>query len=201
MASRSFIRSTITSTYPKYADFLVGNEAYDPAAFVSIATVTAAGGETSLSFTSIPGTYVSLQIRGIVRNGTGTLNDSVSMYFRLNSDTGSNYAWHSLYGTGASAGASSGTTATSMRFPELVGAGVLANTFCAAVIDIHDYASTAKNKTVRMLNGWDANGLGYVIMSSGLWMSTSAVTSVSLIAPTGTFAAGSTFALYGIKGA
>jgi hypothetical protein len=72
------------------------------------------------------------------------------------------------------------------------------------MIDIHDYASTTKNKTVRQFTGTDTNssasGAFRLGLGSGLWMSSSAITTVSIL-PGGTaHAAGTTFALYGIKG-
>jgi hypothetical protein len=47
-------------TGTKSRSLLVGNPYFVPSSYESIATVTAAGGETSLNFTSIPGTYVAL---------------------------------------------------------------------------------------------------------------------------------------------
>jgi hypothetical protein len=70
------------------------------------------------------------------------------------------------------------------------------------VIDILDYQSTNKNKTVRMLLGFDQNGSGQVSFISGLYFpgTIAAITSASLVAGSGTFAQYSTAALYGIKG-
>lgn len=172
--------------------FLAGNAFYVPPAFESIATVTAAGGETTLSFTSIPSTYVALQIRGISKNGTGSDNVEI----RFNSDSGSNYSFHNLQGNGASVSATGSATQTNGRV------GVDTNTeWWSAIIDIHDYASTSRYKTVRSFTGFDANGSGNVRLMSSLWQSTSAVTSIQLFHGTYTWTAGSTFALYGIKAA
>lgn len=164
-----------------------------PSSFDSIATVTAAGGETSLNFTSIPSTYKSLQIRGWYKSSGG---GGGSM--RFNSDTGSNYARHYLGGNGSSVFAGSGATQTLMFTADQSG-----TTYNSPIlIEIIDYASTSKNKTMRAWNGYDINAVGgSTYLYSGLWLSTSAINSIQLGAGNfgGTFAAGSTFALYGVK--
>jgi len=82
-----------------------------------------------------------------------------------------------------------------------VTAGSLAaNIYAVSVIDILDYANTSKNKTIRALDGMDANGSGQVILNSGLWINTAAITSVTLQASASSFTTASHFALYGIKG-
>jgi hypothetical protein len=171
-------------------------------AYESIATVTASGSETSLTFSSIAGTYASLQIRGLARRNS---TSAASMRIRFNSDSGNNYASHTLSGNGSAIEVGSSTSAnglgaaTSYFF-------VPSNdpAFGAMIIDIHNYASTTQNKTTRIFTGWDSNGgtpAGRVILGSGLWISTSAITSVTITLDGDVFGAGSTFALYGIKGA
>ena len=168
--------------------------------YESIQTVTVgAGGQSSISFTVIPSTYKHLQIRCISRESLGTTIGG--MYIQLNSDTGSNYAWHRVWGDGAStfAGASASTTAQL--------GGIIATTsgtasvFSAAIIDVLDYANTNKNKTLRSLTGLEYNGSGYVGLHSGLWNNTAAVTSIVINPDSGqNWQQFSSFALYGIKG-
>jgi hypothetical protein len=79
--------------------------------------------------------------------------------------------------------------------------GTSATDFYAGVFDILDYANTNKNKTVRVLGGVDFNGSGVVFLSSGLYDTTSAVSSFTIQTPSSrTFPEHSSFALYGIKG-
>jgi hypothetical protein len=69
------------------------------------------------------------------------------------------------------------------------------------VVDILDYANTNKYKTTRNLMGFDYNGSGTIRSISGLWMSTSAINSITLTTGTSSNWQGDTqFALYGIKG-
>lgn len=166
--------------------------------FESIATATAAGGETSLTFSSIPSTYASLQIRGIQRR-----NAAGSSYVgaRINGITTSTYIYHSLYGDGANVNADGVTTSNMLFGPRMASTTDAANIFGAFVFDLYDYASTTKNKTVRWLGGYDANGTGEIHLKSGLFNNTAAVTSITMYFGGDALAAGSTFSLYGIKGA
>jgi len=204
MTISSLARSTITNNV-KYEDFLAGNPAYSPPSFYSIATVTAAGGEAFLTFTSIPSTYKSLQIRGIYQDTYTTAGTGFNLNLRFNSDSANNYANHRLIGNGTSVSASGQITQSKIF---VVGAGKNAYTgttsmFGTSITDIIDYANTSKNKTVRAIAGADTNGNANsdneICLSSGLWLSTSAITSITLLPDVTAFYAGSTFALYGIN--
>jgi hypothetical protein len=172
--------------------------------FESIATTTLSTTTSTINFTGIANTYQHLQVRFIARDASTNTADA-SILFRLGNgtaDTGSNYAYHYLEGTGAVASATGAATQTSIILPAAITeGGVTASVFGVGIIDIHDYASTSKYKTVRSFQGNDRNGSGRIILSSGLWQSTSAVDYVRITKSGTGFAAGSTFALYGIKGA
>lgn len=169
-------------------------------AFDSIATVTLGSDTASVSFNSIVGTYQHLQVRLLTRlTATGTTPND----FNLNiNGTTSTYRDHTLNGNGSTVTANNDTTTyfPMYNFPR---AGMLADTFGAAVLDFHDYASTTKNKVFRMISGFDDNtaGNGQVWLYSGLWVSTNAITQLTFAPRSGNFKAGSIFALYGIKGA
>ena len=167
--------------------------------YESIATVTAAGGETSLTFSSIPSTYKHLQIRGIARSTTSTSSAAI----RLNSDTSTNYAAHWLYGDGASASASGSANRSNIWVQAYYpGSAYSSSMYGATIVDIHDYASSTKNKTIRTFNGLSTNSASdnLVNLVSGVWLNTNAITSVEFYFNGETIAAGTTFALYGIKG-
>jgi hypothetical protein len=156
--------------------------------YESIATVTVGSPTANVTFTSIPSTYTHLQIR---------LNTVVASWVTLqfNNDTGNNYACQSLRGDGSTANAY-GTPSPDQIF------GVIAASSYATggIIDILDYTNINKNKTTRQFGGGDSNGSGLINLNSGLWMSTSVIASIKLIAYGATFSANSSFALYGIKG-
>jgi len=176
--------------------------------YESIATVTVgSGGSASISFTSIPATYTHLQVRCLTRSDyTGSEIDSLA--FRLNSDTGANYAYHFLTGEGTAASASGIGSQTLGIVGGVISNGHTAGMFSGFVIDFLDYANTNKTKTIRSLGGGDTNGTGtekgMIRLSSSLWNSTSAINEITF-KNGGGFTRGfiqySQFALYGIKGA
>lgn len=161
---------------------------------LQVITVGAAGA-SSVSFTNIPNTYSHLQVRFISKISAA---DDVVM--RFNGDTANNYRNHILYGDGSSAIAG-------VPFTNAYSAAALyytnsSSVFAAGVVDILDYTSTNKNKTMRFLGGWDNNGSGNIDLASALWFKTpEAITSVTLKPVTASFSQYSQFALYAVKGA
>ena len=169
--------------------------------FESIATVSVGGGgAATVSFTSIPATYTHLQIRGIAKTTTSATKDFEVLYMRFNGDTGSNYAFHILVGSGTSAAAGNGVNQSLMFGPYASKSG-LADAFAGTVMDILDYANTNKYKTARILTGIDMNGVGEIAFQSGLWTNTNAITSITIYPNANNIAQYSHFALYGIRSA
>jgi hypothetical protein len=160
--------------------------------FYQIATTTVgSGGAASVTFSSIPSDYTHLQVRGLSLSSA-----ACNYYFRFNSDTGSNYSWHELYGDGAGATSFAGTS-TSFGYFNYSPSGTNPTVFA---LDILDYKDTNKFKTVKAIAGNDNNGSGRAVLSSSNWRSTSAITSMLIYPSTGTFSQYSSFQLYGIKG-
>ena len=183
-----------------YASQISGH-LYTPSGFESIATTTVgSGGTSTITFSAIPSAYTHLQIRFLARTARANQEDNIQL--RFNSDSGGNYAAHVLYGDGATAGSfSDGTSITFNTRSVVAAASSTSGIFGSGVIDILDYTNTSKNTTVRSLNGYDNNGSGQVRLSSGLWMNTAAVTSITIVsANAANISEYSSFALYGIKG-
>lgn len=163
--------------------------------YESISTVTVGSTpQSSVSFTSIPSTYTHLQIRYMIP--ASSLQYDLKMQY--NSDTGSTqYTRHYLYGDGSSVAAGyTNQEFTSIGYPFTSNSQPY-----IGIVDILDYANTNKYKVHRSLSGVDQNGSGSVIMFSGLWKSTSAISTITLTAAANSFQQYSHFALYGIKGA
>ena len=169
--------------------------------FFQIASTTAgAGGTSTITFSSIPTTYTHLQLRISCRSTTAAgLSWS---RLRMNSDsTNANYKGHQLYGEGSSAASTNFGSESGIAAFLTVGSTGTANVFNAAIIDILDYSNTNKYKTIKVLQGNDTNGAGYIIFHSGVWLSTSSINSLTFSdVNSGNYAQGSIFSLYGVKG-
>lgn len=195
------IKSLKSGSYGR--SVMAGNSLILPGDYESIATATVgAGGASSVTFSSIPSTFTHLQIRHIARNGTPT-GDDIAVLARFNDDsTYTNYfGRHLLYGNGTEASAvAQNTSGWTGAYIGGASKNVEANTHYVNVTDILDYKNSNKNKVVRTLGGGDFNGSGTVFLSSSLWLNTSAITKITLVPYTNTFAQYSHFALYGIRG-
>ena len=154
--------------------------------YTLIDSVTLASSASSVTFSGIIQDYRDLIL---VASATAT-SSFYTMLCQLNGDTGTNYSWVYMRGTGSVADSGSSSSADVM----LVGRASQSPQPSADIIQFMDYSATDKHKTViSRTNGSDAT-LGI----ANRWASTSAVTSILLYSG-GTFAAGSTFYLYGIE--
>ena len=152
-----------------------------------------------ITFNDIPQGYKHLQIRCMARSNRSASGEDTSLI--INGDSSANYAWHYIYGDGTSATAAASTSTTNILTPSVPAASATSGIFGAMIIDILDYSNTNKYKTIRSLGGEDRNGSGDVELESGLWMSTNAITSISIFPRVlNSFVQYSRFSLYGIKG-
>jgi hypothetical protein len=164
-------------------------------AYDALASVTLSATASSIVFAGIPSGYKHLQIRGIVK-----LSSINSILMRFNGDSTTNYSRHGLYGDGTSPGSFNSASVSAVGISQALGISASTNIYSGLIVDILDYASITKNKTVRILSGYDANGSGAIELDSSAWYSTSAITSMTLVGQSGeTFSANSSFALYGVK--
>ena len=161
--------------------------------YASIATTTVGTATSTITFSSIPSTYQHLQLRAFSNSTTGA-----PARIRFNSDSGSNYALHVLQGNGTSAAA--GAVTAQSGIDAMISANS-SNVFGASVVDILDYNDTNKYTTIRAFDGYETNSNGTVYLYSGLWLNTTAISTITLTDSSGgNFNTYSSFALYGIKG-
>ena len=167
--------------------------------YESIATTTLGSNQSSVTFTesgSAWADYKHLQLRISSKTTNGSTEGVFQMTF--NGDTGANYSNHNLSGYGTGTEANGWSSQNYMRAGWTSGNNV-GDVYGAQIIDILDFKSTSKNKTMRSLTGYDNNGSSQILLVSGAWLSTSAITSFTLTPLSGQFTTYSSFALYGIK--
>ena len=189
------------STVTRYTDMLAGNAVWNPwepqGAYDALSTVTLSANTTSVTVAGIPSGYKHLQIRMITRVGTGSGTSFSGISLLCNEDAGSNYTYHRIIGNGSSASADGSGTFNYIIAGYAAQNGLLAGNFSSTILDVLDYSSTAKNKTFRILSGYDNNGSGSIIFGSGVWLNTSAISTLTL--KDVTFGINSQFTLYGIR--
>jgi hypothetical protein len=188
---------------------------FENPAFESIATssITTSGVTTTITFSSIPQTFTHLQLRSHARveNG-GSLGQ---VWLQFNGDTASNYYYftRTMDNTNSPTGPWDSADAVNLNeanhtkaiLENASGSGASANYFSCGVTDIQFYTDTNRLKSLRTRVGTVASVASTGQVSAGfntnLWNSTAAVSSITLTFGAGnSVAAGSHFALYGIRG-
>jgi hypothetical protein len=192
-------------TFQVRAENTLGNGAYSaasnsvtpvvPAAFESIASATGTGSSGTITFSSIPSTYKSLQIRcNFIPSVAGTI-----MQLRVNGDTGLNYSRHFIATQGANGLITAQTSQGGFNIGPTNGTDTTQPNL--AIIDIHNYQAVGPSKTIRFLSGVArAQASNSITIGGGMWNSSAAITSVTLVLSSGNFSTNSTMSLYGIKG-
>jgi hypothetical protein len=157
-----------------------------------LATTTLGSAASSVTFSSISGSYTDLVL---VVSATWSGGSNSSFGFRLNSDTGSNYSITQLYGDGSSA--SSGRQSNQTK--AVIGQ-INPTEFGTTIFQFQNYSNATTYKTTLSRS----NVAGVITLAGvALWRNTAAITRIDLeyFDVAGTFDTGSTFTLYGIKSA
>jgi hypothetical protein len=170
--------------------------------YEQIATAFGTGSSGTISFTSIPQGYKHLQIRAVGRNSQSGSSDRLAI--RFNSQTGYTYSCHRLVGNGSTVTSAANTTTDAIDAGYITGPSSGADRFGVQIVDILDYSSTTKNKTIRSLSGAVDPGVSgsFVSLHSGMFYGNqNAVTSIQLTTLNVlNWTTTSRFSLYGIKG-
>jgi hypothetical protein len=203
--------SSLATDKISYKSMLAGNTTWigwEPAgAFDALGSITV--GSTSLAsvvFTGIPTGYKHLQVRYIVKSSRSVSNPLDELNLRMNDDSGNNYAQHCFFGEGSGAGIANAVVISGNNIElgsGFIGDALSGSQFGVGILDILDYSSSSKTKTIKLLGGVDFNGApvygGRVGIGSGVWNSTSPITSLTLFADNGNIIQNSSFTLYGVK--
>ena len=147
-----------------------------------------------------------MQIRYTARgvDSTSTVTNN-GFNFYINADTGSSYTYHRLKGSGSAVSAfGSSSPFTSGIAGRLLSSGATAGAFSSGVVDILDFNSVSKFKTIRTLSGHvdpAVSSANVITLDSVAWLNTDAITSLLFNAQTGSadLAAFSRLSLYGVK--
>jgi hypothetical protein len=157
-----------------------------------IATTTLGTAASSITFSSISANYTDLIV---ICNVLPSTNQSFNLRVGNGSiDTGTNYSYTRLFGSGASASSDRGSnTANSWGS---WGVFSQANTPLTFITQIQNYSNTTTNKTyiTRIADDFTQ----YVGAIVSLWRSTSAINTISLVSGAN-MSIGTIVTLYGVK--
>jgi len=160
--------------------------------YVALDKVTVGTATPSITFTGISGVYTDLVIVTQSKTASGALQLQIQVG-NGSVDTGANYSGTQVEGTGSSALSRNWTGQNYWQgYYDYMDT---ADGFMS-ILNIMNYSNTTTFKT--MLNRAGNANTG-TVAQAGLWRSTSAINTVKLFpSGSGSFAAGSTFSLYGI---
>jgi hypothetical protein len=169
----------------------------------SLATVIVpSGGLSSIVFAGIPTGYKHLQLRVMARSSaTGGTTQNLDM--RINDDSSTSYTFHQIQGNGSAAGAygeGTGTRTACIQVVHVTTSTAASNIFGSGIIDILDYSSINKNKTVRTFMGQEQNNSdGVVFLNSMLWTKSVPITKLEFYQGANNLSQNTKIALYGVK--
>ena len=161
-----------------------------------MANLTLASATSTVIFSSIPATYRDLVLVISARTSSAATSDTVNL--RFNGDIAANYAQVRLFNSGSTASSNTSASLTSLEIGRIPSNNSSNTTLGPVFYQVFDYAATNKFKS-----GLGRSGAlpteSITDNVFGRWSSSAAITSITLTCSPGpNFAAGSTFALYGI---
>lgn len=162
-----------------------------PSAWTPLANLTLGSTAASVTFSSISGSYRDLRL--VMEAG---ISSGSAGYWRVNNDSSSTYVFIGIEGNGSSPSGIVGGNTLGYWNQSAALWNYGGNPRTIITMDFLDYSVTDKHKP--MLSRAGALGKQTDVFHHR-WPSTSAITSIQLVAGgSDTWVAGSTFALYGI---
>jgi hypothetical protein len=160
-----------------------------------------AGGSSTITFNSIPGTYADLCLVISARTSYADNNEQIKIQYN-NDSTSTNYHDNILYAFGTTVGAANRTGNGASQDFNVNAANSTSNLFSNNQLYISSYTSSEyKAFGYEVTNEKNSSGGNLLVLDAGIWKSTSAVTSIKLstVQSGSVFVQHSTAALYGIK--
>jgi hypothetical protein len=199
-ATLNFVGAGVTTTDVAGVATITVPGASTPAEVLITETVLGAGAAT-FSFAAITASYRDLRV--VVR-GRGTAGAAFCRpRLQVNGDTGNNYDWQRHYATGTSTPTAEGGGTYGGAGVAFVDIGLLpAGTATAglsgvAECRIYNYRGTTFHKPM-LANSYGYAAARFVLNGGGLWKSTAAITSITLLLDAGNYDTGTVASLYGI---
>lgn len=169
-----------------------------PATYEPIASTTLGAAASTVTFSSIPGTYTDLVLVMSIRSTfSGNIDYSL---MRFNSDTANNYSYTFINGSGSIPTSNRSSNVPYISDSTFAAANIASNVFTPAIINIQNYSNSTTNKTTISRSSSTTTD-GQVSATVGLWRSTNAINRIDLTCfqSGGQYATGSTFTLYVVK--
>jgi hypothetical protein len=164
-----------------------------PQTYTPIASTTLTAAQSTVTFSSITGTYTDLVL---VINAKANTGGAIGLLFKFNGDSGANYSFTYFNGNGSSASSGRVNPNNNGAFADLASSSSSPGTIIA---QINNYSNSTTFKTA-LSRGSDAANVAQALVN--LWRSTAAITQIDVYPNSSIqFAAGGTFVLYGIKAA
>jgi len=161
-----------------------------PSTYTPIATQTLGSTAATVTFSSIPSTYTDLVLITNESLTSNTMNSKMT----FNGSSASDYSRTYLIGYASTVISGRETNQNGIPY------GYLASTSHQGLnrLMLMNYSSTSVYKTVLTR---EDNASDRTSTAVGLWRSTSAINQITLTVASGSYTAGSTFTLYGVKSA
>jgi hypothetical protein len=158
-------------------------------AYTALANVTLGSSASTVTFSSISGSY-----RDLVLVMQATTTGTAFSRIRFNNDSGGNYSWVTMEGNGSSAQSNQGNGGNNLPLP--TGSSMDSSSNWMNIIHVFDYTQTNKGISGLMRSNNPSDRTAAVAFR---WGVTAVINQVQFIGNNQPFAAGSTFALYGVS--
>jgi len=163
------------------------------ATYEPIATTTLGSATGTVSFTSISSAYTDI----IAVINASTVSSNYGLWYRVNNDSGTNYSQTYLTGNGTTAASS-----RELNSAQGIASSDISTTRGTTIVHFMNYSNTTTYKTQLGRTNDTSLTVGTTV---SLWRSTAAINRIDFAVgasfPSGQFASGSTFTLYGIASA
>ncbi len=154
----------------------------------------------SVTFANIPQTgYTDLKIVSSVRSSAAAASNAIGLYAKFNGIT-TGYSWRRLNNNSGTVSSDNNGADSAILIGACNGGSDTANTFTSSESYIPNFLGTAAKSISSDSTAENNSAVESQMLTAGLWSYSGnpAITSVTLNPSSGSFAAGSTFSLYGI---